>query len=159
AQLRTTQEQLSRDMAKPPEPRVSEARPAVEPRPKQLGAPPRPLGTLVRKPKPVAYPPTQAYVAPPPPPSASPPVQITPSSGQVAIQPDGETVVRPPMPAAAATSLIARRETGLPPQCASGHAEPHLPIPDMKRAPRPTPNCWHNAAAGRNRASGGSVPW
>jgi len=98
AQLKATQEQLSRDMAKPPEPRVSEARTAAEPRPKQLGAPPRPLGTLVQhKPKPVVYPPTQAYV--PPPPAAAPaPVQVAPPSGQIATQPDGEAVVRPPMP-------------------------------------------------------------
>jgi len=91
AQLKATQEQLSREMAKLPEPRVSEARTVAEPRPKQLGAPPRPLGTLVRKPKPVAYPPTQAYVVPPPPPPAPAPVQVAPP-------PDGETVVRPPMP-------------------------------------------------------------
>jgi hypothetical protein len=97
AQLKASQEQLSREIAKPAEPRVSEAR-VTEPRPKQLGAPPHPLGTLVRKPKRVVYPPTQAYV-PPPPSAASPaPVPLTPSSGQVVAQPDDETVVRPPMP-------------------------------------------------------------
>jgi hypothetical protein len=97
AQLKASQEQLSREIAKPPEPRVSEAR-VAEPRPKQLGAPPHPLGTLVRKPKPVVYPPTQAYVPPPPPPAAASPAPLTPSSGQVVAQPDDETVVRPPMP-------------------------------------------------------------
>jgi len=90
AQLKATQEQLSREMAKPPEPRVSEVRTVAEPRPKQLGAPPRPLGTLVRRPKPVAYPPTQTYVAPPP--------ASAPAPAQIASPPDGETVVRPPMP-------------------------------------------------------------
>jgi hypothetical protein len=94
AQLKAAQEQLSRDMAG----RVAEARPVeprvAEPRPKQLGAPPRPLGTIVQhKPKPVAYPPAQAATAPlPPPPAAPPPVQLAPA------QPDGDPVVRPPMP-------------------------------------------------------------
>jgi hypothetical protein len=86
---------MSRDMAsrvadaKPTEPRVA------EPRPKQLGAPPRPLGTLVQhKPRPVVtYPPAQAAAAPLPPPAAAPPpVQLAPA------QADGDPVVRPPMP-------------------------------------------------------------
>jgi hypothetical protein len=102
AQLKAAQEQLTqqvaRDMAKPqePPPRVAEAKPAVEPRPKQLGAPPRPLGTLVHKPKPVVYPPVQAAAAPPlpPPGAAAPPVQLAPAPGQ----PDTDLVVRPPMP-------------------------------------------------------------
>ena len=94
AQLKAAQEQLSRDMAG----RVAEARPAepklAEPRPKQLGAPPRALGTIVQhKPKPVTYPPVQAAAAPlPPQPAAPAPVQLTPA------QPDGDPVVRPPMP-------------------------------------------------------------
>jgi hypothetical protein len=93
AQLKATQEQLTRDMAS----RVAEAKPAepklAEPRSKQLGAPPRPLGTLVQhKPKPVIYAPAQATAAPLPSPSAAPPVQLTPA------QPDGDPVVRPPMP-------------------------------------------------------------
>jgi hypothetical protein len=94
AQLKATQEQLSHDMAG----RVAEAKPAepklAEPRPKQLGAPRRPLGALVQhKPKPVTYPPVQAAAAPLPPPAAAPPmVQLAPA------QPDGDPVVRPPMP-------------------------------------------------------------
>ena len=89
AQLKATQEQMTRDMAS----RAAEAKPAepklAEPRPKQLGAPPRPLGTLVQhKPKPVIYAPAQAAAAPLPP----PPVQLTPT------QPNGDPVVRPPMP-------------------------------------------------------------
>jgi chemotaxis protein histidine kinase CheA len=96
AQLKANQEQMARDKAKAPEARVSEVRPAapVEPRPTKLGAPPRPLGTLpVHRSRPPAYPPAQtAYV--PPPPAA--PVQIAPPP--VAAQPDGDPVVRPPMP-------------------------------------------------------------
>src|SRR6185312_13465080 len=46
AELKAGQEQLGQKLARVPEPRVSEARP-VEPRPTKLGAPPRPLGTLV----------------------------------------------------------------------------------------------------------------
>ena len=95
AQLKAAQEQLSRDMAG----RVADARPAepkvAEPHPRQVGAPPRPLGALVQhKPKPVTYPPAQAAAAAPlPQPSAAPPpVQLTPA------QPDGDPVVRPPMP-------------------------------------------------------------
>jgi hypothetical protein len=98
-QLKAAQEQLTRDMAgRVAEARPVEARPAeprvAEPRPKQLGAPPRPLGTIVqRKPKPVAYPAPQAAAAPLPPPAAAPPpVQLAPA------QPDGDPVVRPPMP-------------------------------------------------------------
>lgn len=99
AQIKASQEQLSREAAKPAEARVSDAKPAVvEPRPARLGAPPRPLGTLVtppvHRPKPPAYPPAQAaYVPPPPAPAA--PVQIAP---QATTEPDGSTVVRPPMP-------------------------------------------------------------
>jgi len=97
AQLKASQEQMARDKAKAPEARVSEARPAAlaEPRPTKLGAPPRPLGALPvhRSRPPPAYPPAQtAYV--PPPPAA--PVQIAPPP--VAAQPDGDPVVRPPMP-------------------------------------------------------------
>jgi hypothetical protein len=93
-QLKAAQEQLSRDMAG----RVADAKPAepklAEPRPKQLGAPPRPLGTLVQhKPKPVAYPAPQAAAPPLPPPAAAPPpVQLAPARA------DGDPVVRPPMP-------------------------------------------------------------
>lgn len=102
AQLKAGQDQLSRDMAKAPEPKLSEAKPVAaesHPAPVKLGAPPRPLGTLttpVHRPRPPSppYPPAQtAYV--PPPPAASAPVQIAP---QATTEPDGSTVVRPPMP-------------------------------------------------------------
>lgn len=88
-------EQVSRERPRP-EARLSEAKPA-EPRPTKLGTPPRPLGTVVQRTRPV-YPAPQAGYAPAPlPPPGVAPVQIAPppSSGS---QPDDETVVRPPMP-------------------------------------------------------------
>ncbi|HLZ00810.1 MAG TPA: hypothetical protein VKR55_01520 [Bradyrhizobium sp.] len=93
AELKAGQDQLSHEMVAR-EPKVSAARP-VEPRPTKLGAPPRPLGTLVtHRPKPPSYyPPAQAAYAPPPP-SMAAPVQIAPAP-----RPDPDTVVvRPPMP-------------------------------------------------------------
>jgi len=101
AQLKAGQDQLSRDMAKAPDARVSEAKPVephVAPAPAKLGAPPRPLGTLappVHRPRPPSppYPPAQAAYVPPPP--AAAPVQIAP---QATTTPEGESVVRPPMP-------------------------------------------------------------
>ena len=102
AQLKAGQDQLSRDMGKTPDARVSEAKPAEPhpaPAPAKLGAPPRPLGTLVtpvHRPRPPSppYPPAQAAYVPPPPPTSAP-VQIAP---QATTEPDGSTVVRPPMP-------------------------------------------------------------
>lgn len=98
AQLKAGQDQLSRDMAKAPEAKVSEAKPVdPHPAPAKLGAPPRPLGTLttpVHRPRPPSppYPPAQTAYVPPP---ASAPVQIAP---QATTEPDGSEVVRPPMP-------------------------------------------------------------
>lgn len=102
AELKAGQEQLGRDIAKASEariaePRVSEARP--EPRPTKLGAPPRPLGTLVaspHRPKPPSYPYPPAQAAYVPPPTTAAPVQIAPPPATT--QPDGDPVVRPPMP-------------------------------------------------------------
>jgi chemotaxis protein histidine kinase CheA len=96
AQLKASQEQMARDKAKAPEARVSEVRPAApaEPRPTKLGAPPRPLGTLVHRSRPPAYPPAQTAYVPPP---AAAPMQVAPPP-PVAAQPDGDPVVRPPMP-------------------------------------------------------------
>jgi hypothetical protein len=99
AQLKAGQDQLSRDMGKAPDARVSEAKPTEPhpaPAPAKLGAPPRPLGTLVHRPKPPSppYPPAQAAYVPPPPPTSAP-VQIAP---QATTTPEGESVVRPPMP-------------------------------------------------------------
>ena len=105
AELKASQEQLSRDMAKPraAEAKLPEARPA-EHRPARLGAPPRPLGTIVqRNPRPPMYPPMQATAAAPlPPPGAgSPlPVQISPGPPPAAASDasDDGVIVRPPMP-------------------------------------------------------------
>jgi hypothetical protein len=106
AELKASQEQLSqqlsREMAKP---RAAEARPPeakpVEHRPAKLGAPPRPLGTIVQhNPRPPMYPPMQATAAAPLPPPGSVPVQISPGPPPAAPADasDDGVVVRPPMP-------------------------------------------------------------
>jgi hypothetical protein len=103
AELKASQEQLSREMAKPraAEAKLPETRPA-EHRPVKLGAPPRPLGTVVqRSPRP-AYSPMQATAgAPLPPPGyGSAPVQVAPAPPPPAAAdaPYDGVVVRPPMP-------------------------------------------------------------
>jgi hypothetical protein len=89
------QEQMSREKPRH-EGRVSEAKPA-EPRPTKLGAPPRSLGTVVQRTRPV-YPAPQAGYAPAPLPApGAAPVQVAPPPPS-ASQPDGDPVVRPPMP-------------------------------------------------------------
>jgi hypothetical protein len=100
AQLKAGQEQLTRELAnKTAEAKVAEAREtrevrAAEPNPHiKLGAPPRSLGTIVRRPPP--RPPAQAAYMPPPQ-AAPPPVQIAPPA-QVPGQPDAD-YTRPPMP-------------------------------------------------------------
>ena len=107
AELKANQEQLSRDMAKPRETRPAEARlpetRPTEPRPTKLGAPPRPLGTIVQhKPKPPMYPPPMRATggAPLPPPGAGPaPVQTAPAAPTATSDAsDDGVVVRPPMP-------------------------------------------------------------
>jgi hypothetical protein len=108
AELKASQEQLSqqlsRDMAKPRavEAKLPEARPA-EHKPAKLGAPPRPLGTIVqRNPRPPAYPPIQATAAAPLPPGAGTPLpaQISPGPPPAAASDasDDGVIVRPPMP-------------------------------------------------------------
>jgi hypothetical protein len=105
AELKAGQEQMAREMAKPPAPKpVTEARPPVDPRARVSALPPRPAPPPVRKPKPVvsqtytpAYspaplappPPSQAAAVPPP----APPVATT-----QAVADDDGPVVRPPMP-------------------------------------------------------------
>lgn len=99
AQLKAGQEQLTHELAsKAAEAKVVEARETrevrAEPNPHvKLGAPPRPLGTIVRRPRPL--PPAQAAYMPPPQ-AALPPVQIAPPA-QVPGQPDAD-YTRPPMP-------------------------------------------------------------
>lgn len=109
AELKAGQEQMVREMAKPPAPKpVAETKPPVDPRARASALPPRapaPIPPPVRKPKPVvshsympAYSPPP--LAPPPPPSqaaavppAAPPVATT----QTVADDDGP-IVRPPMP-------------------------------------------------------------
>ena len=108
AELKAGQEQMVREMAKPPAPKpVAEARPPVSPPTRVSALPPRAPASVpppVRKPKPVvshtympaysppplAPPPSQAAAVPPP---VAPPVATT----QTVADDDGP-VVRPPMP-------------------------------------------------------------
>jgi hypothetical protein len=104
AQLKAGQEQMaqqiSRDMVRNAVVRSSEAK-ASEPRGRLSTLPPRPVPP-VRKPVHATYAPaTAAYNAPPPqpgpaypPPMARAPMQVPP----VGSDPDGDLVVRPPMP-------------------------------------------------------------
>ncbi|WP_375309285.1 hypothetical protein WHZ77_18725 [Bradyrhizobium sp. A5] len=108
AELKAGQEQMAREMAKPPAAKpVTEARPPIDPRARLSALPPRvpaPTPPPVRKPKPVvsrtytpAYPP--APLAPPPPSQAAvaaPPV--APVATTQAVADDDGPVVRPPMP-------------------------------------------------------------
>lgn len=108
-QLKTRQEQMSRDLAKAAEAKIAEAKAteakAVEMRAferQRIALPSRAAPAPVRKPRPV-YTPVQASAVPPPPPAAAAPL---PSSQPIAplpppqamVQPDGDPVVRPPMP-------------------------------------------------------------
>jgi hypothetical protein len=106
AELKASQEQLSQQLSREvAKPRAAEARPPearpVEHHPAKLGAPPRPLGTIVqRNPRPPMYPPMQATAAAPLPPPGSLPVQISPGPPPAAASDasDDGVVVRPPMP-------------------------------------------------------------
>ncbi|MGY4507342.1 hypothetical protein [Bradyrhizobium sp. USDA 3650] len=105
AELKAGQEQMAREMAKPPAPKpVADAKPRVDPRAQMSALPPRPAAPPVRKPKPVvshtympAYSP--APLAPPPPShvSAVPPPAAPVTTTQAVADDDGP-VVRPPMP-------------------------------------------------------------
>jgi hypothetical protein len=109
-QLKARQEQMSHDLAKAAEARVAEAK-AAEAKAAELRAferqkialPPRTAALPpVHKPKPTYTPPVQAAAVPPPPPAAAPlpssqPIAPLPSP-QTTVQPDGDAVVRPPMP-------------------------------------------------------------
>lgn len=105
AELKAGQEQMAREMTKPPAPKpVAETRP-IDPRARVSAVPPRPAAPPVRKPKPVvshtyapAYAP--APLAPPPPSSqavAAPP-PAAPVTTTQAVADDNGPVVRPPMP-------------------------------------------------------------
>ncbi|UWU89017.1 hypothetical protein [Bradyrhizobium sp. CB1015] len=102
AELKAGQEQMAREMAKPPAPKpVTEARPPVDPRARAAALPPQPAAAPpVRKPKP---PVTRTYMpasspaplAPPPPPSQA---AAAPTTTTQAVADDDGPIVRPPMP-------------------------------------------------------------
>lgn len=104
AELKAGQEQMVREMAKPPAAKpVAEAKPPVNPPARVSALPPRaPASMPVRRPKPVVshtYAPAYAPAPPPsqaaamPPPAVAPPVAAT-----QAVADDDGPVVRPPMP-------------------------------------------------------------
>jgi hypothetical protein len=98
AELKATQEQMAREMAKPPAPKpVAETRP-IDPRARVSALPPRPAAPPVRKPKPVVsqtYAPAPLAPTPPPPQAvAAPP----PAATTQAVADDDGPIVRPPMP-------------------------------------------------------------
>ncbi len=105
AELKAGQEQMAREMTKPPAPKpVADAKPRVDPRAQMSVLPPRPATAPVRKPKPVvshtympAYSP--APLAPPPPSQAAAvPPPAAPVTTTQAVADDDGPVVRPPMP-------------------------------------------------------------
>jgi hypothetical protein len=98
AELKAGQQTLARDVAKPSEPRPSELRTSIQaPRPRASVPPPRPAAALSRRPAPAYYAPAQtAYV--PPMPQAAPPAMPPQPAPPAAADPDGDPVVRPPMP-------------------------------------------------------------
>lgn len=108
AQLRASQAQLTRELAKAAEARAAEAKAsetkASETKAAAVAPPPvvRPAAPPVRKPKPTAPSHSSAYSPAPmaaAPAAALPPVQATaPPPPQRTIADDGEPVVRPPMP-------------------------------------------------------------
>jgi hypothetical protein len=98
-QIKASQEQISRSAARTAEIKPSETRaPEQSLRPRVSALPPRPTAAPVRRPR-SSYPPAQAAVAPALPPVVTglPPVQPEPPA-RAAAEPDGEPVVRPPMP-------------------------------------------------------------
>lgn len=104
AELKAGQEQMAREMTKPPAPKpVAETKP-IDPRARVSALPPRPAPPPVRKPKPVvshtympAYSP--APLAPPPPSQAAAvPPPVAPVTTTQAVADDDGPVVRPPMP-------------------------------------------------------------
>jgi hypothetical protein len=111
AQLKASQAQMTRELARASEAKTTETRPAeqnLRPRVSALTPPPaqRPAAPPpVRKPKPAAYSHSQAYApapiaaapaAPLPPAQAAAP--LSPAPPRQTIADDGEPVVRPPMP-------------------------------------------------------------
>jgi hypothetical protein len=114
-QLKASQAQMSRDIAKNSEAKNSEAKTAEpSPRPRAAALPPRPIPAPPRKPRTAYLPPPAAITAPPPtyapsptyaaPPALPPPPLPQPVVSQPALLPeatypsDDGPVVRPPMP-------------------------------------------------------------
>lgn len=103
AELKAGQEQMAREMTKPPAAKpVADAKPRIDPRAQMSALPPRPAAPPVRKPKPVvshtympAYSP--APLAPPPSQAAAVPPPAAMTTTQAVADDDGP-VVRPPMP-------------------------------------------------------------
>ncbi|WFU77612.1 hypothetical protein QA645_23970 [Bradyrhizobium sp. CIAT3101] len=109
AELKTSQEQMVREMAKSSAPKpVAETKPPIDPRARVSALQPRPSAPMppVRKPKPIvshSYAPAYSPppIAPPPPPSqaaAVPPPVAAPVATTQAVADDDGPVVRPPMP-------------------------------------------------------------
>lgn len=105
AELKAGQEQMVREMAKPPAPKpVAEVKPPVDPRARASALPqraPAPIPPPVRKPKPVvshSYMP--AYSPPPlaPPPLPSQAAAVPPAATTQTVADDDGPIVRPPMP-------------------------------------------------------------
>jgi hypothetical protein len=94
-ELRAGQAQMSRDIA-----RNSETEP--NPRPRVAALPPRPVAPAPRRPRPILAPAQAATASPLPPPSYAAPPQPALSQPvpppQATFQPEGEPVMRPPMP-------------------------------------------------------------
>ncbi|MHC4045392.1 hypothetical protein [Bradyrhizobium sp. 23AC] len=106
AELKAGQEQMAREMAKPPAPKpVAEVKP-VDPRARTAAVPPRaPSPPPVRKPKPVvshtympAYSPAPLAASPPPSQAAAMPPPAAPVTTTQAVADDDGPIVRPPMP-------------------------------------------------------------
>lgn len=105
AELKAGQEQMVREMAKPPVPKpVAEAKPPVDPRARLSALPPRapaPIPPPARKPKPVVSHSYMPAYSPPPPPSqaaAVPPPAAPPAATTQTVADDDGPIVRPPMP-------------------------------------------------------------
>lgn len=105
AELKTGQEQMVREMAKPPAPKpVAEVKPPVDPRARASALPqraPAPIPPPVRKPKPVVSHSYMPAYSPPPPPSqaaAVPPAAAPPVATTQTVADDDGPIVRPPMP-------------------------------------------------------------
>ena len=103
-QLKAGQDQMAKQMSRDMAARTSETKaPEQAPRPRLAALPPRPAAPPPRKPRPAFSPAPVAAVpaapvAPlPPPPMAAAPLPPPPQA-QPLMEPDGEPVVRPPMP-------------------------------------------------------------